>query len=118
VGFKYFCLQIDCPFLDEESCSIYADRPFACREYLVTSPAAHCGRTTMAPIHRVPLAADFSHAVACLGQSEPTSIIPKVPLILALEWADAHPEPAPERPGVELLQEVFERLATKKENLS
>ena len=41
-GLAYFHLGIPCPFLEEESCSIYADRPISCREYLVTSPAANC----------------------------------------------------------------------------
>ena len=39
VGMEYFRLGIACPFLEAESCSIYPDRPIACREYLVTSPA-------------------------------------------------------------------------------
>jgi Fe-S-cluster containining protein len=38
----YFALGIPCPFLEEESCSIHAERPLICREYLVTSPAALC----------------------------------------------------------------------------
>ena len=41
---KYFYLGIPCPFLEEESCSIYADRPLTCREYLVTTPAENCAR--------------------------------------------------------------------------
>ena len=35
----YFKLQMPCPFLKEESCSIHKDRPLACREYNVTTPA-------------------------------------------------------------------------------
>ncbi len=43
----YFDLQLPCPFLEAGACSIYADRPFACREYMVTSPPAECaGYTT------------------------------------------------------------------------
>jgi Fe-S-cluster containining protein len=38
----YFALGIPCPFLEEESCSIHAERPLVCREYLVTSPAELC----------------------------------------------------------------------------
>ena len=32
------------------------------------------------------------------------------PLILALEWAEAHPEEPPARPGPELLRELIERI--------
>src|SRR5436190_11726199 len=31
LGDRYFALGIACPFLEAESCSIYADRPIACR---------------------------------------------------------------------------------------
>jgi Fe-S-cluster containining protein len=46
LGREYFQLGIACPFLEEESCSIYHDRPITCREYLVTSPAENCSRPT------------------------------------------------------------------------
>ena len=39
LGLDYFLTRIPCPFLEDESCSIHPDRPIACREYLVTSPA-------------------------------------------------------------------------------
>lgn len=42
VGLRYFFLGIPCPFLEEDSCSIHPRRPLACREYLVSSPAACC----------------------------------------------------------------------------
>ncbi|HEX3727817.1 MAG TPA: YkgJ family cysteine cluster protein, partial [Pirellulales bacterium] len=38
IGLQYFHQGIACPFLEDESCSIHADRPSSCREYLVTSP--------------------------------------------------------------------------------
>jgi len=41
-GVKYFSLRLDCPFLEDQSCSIYSDRPLECREYLVTSDPKHC----------------------------------------------------------------------------
>ena len=42
LGLAYFALGIPCPFLEEESCSIHADRPLVCREFLVTSPPEFC----------------------------------------------------------------------------
>jgi len=42
LGLDYFALGIACPFLEDESCSIYEQRPLACREYLVTSDPTHC----------------------------------------------------------------------------
>jgi Fe-S-cluster containining protein len=49
----YFALGIPCPFLEEESCSIHAERPLICREYLVTSPAELCavaGQQDVTPV--------------------------------------------------------------------
>ena len=39
---RYFRMHAPCPFLDGETCSIYEQRPLACREYLVTSPSECC----------------------------------------------------------------------------
>jgi Fe-S-cluster containining protein len=39
---KYFDLGVPCPLLEDGVCSIRADRPLACREYLVTSDPAFC----------------------------------------------------------------------------
>ena len=36
---SYLSLQMPCPFLVDESCTIHNYRPVACREYNVTSPA-------------------------------------------------------------------------------
>lgn len=44
LGLRYFLMGIPCPFLEDESCSIHLQRPLACREYLVTSPAACCAK--------------------------------------------------------------------------
>jgi Fe-S-cluster containining protein len=33
-----------CPFLENDSCSIYLDRPIRCREFLVTSDARYCAQ--------------------------------------------------------------------------
>ena len=42
VGRWYAQLDLPCPFLADEMCTIYENRPVACREYLATSPAEHC----------------------------------------------------------------------------
>ncbi len=40
LGNRYFDRRIACPFLHEESCSVYAERPLVCRHYAVTTPAS------------------------------------------------------------------------------
>lgn len=111
LGLDYFRLGIACPFLEEESCSIYHDRPIACREYLVTSPAENCAKPSAESVECVPVAAKVSNAVAAF---EPhTGPASWVPLIVALEWAEAHPATAKPRPGPEWLRDVFDYLAGK-----
>jgi Fe-S-cluster containining protein len=83
---------VPCPFLRDESCSIYPYRPSICREYLVTSPAENCATLGTAPIARIPVHVRLSEALARLAgkllEREPEV----VPLTLALEWAEAHRE--------------------------
>src|SRR4051812_22701427 len=42
LGHHYFRLGLACPFLEDESCSIYEHRPVDCRQYLVVSPPEYC----------------------------------------------------------------------------
>lgn len=42
VSRRYYELRLDCPFLENDSCSIYEDRPIACREYNAVTPPALC----------------------------------------------------------------------------
>lgn len=108
---QYFFQRISCPFLEEESCSIYADRPIVCREYLVTSAVEHCARPTAETIRAVKMPVKVWTALARLDASSSSQgKLPWVPLIVALEWAAAHPEEPSPRPGRELLQELFEHI--------
>lgn len=109
---EYFRLGIPCPFLEEESCSIHADRPITCREYLVTSPAIHCAAPTKETIETVPMPAKVWTSLARLeGGSDPKT--PWVPLIGALEWTSTHPEPAADESGPQLLQRYMQTLSGK-----
>ncbi len=91
LGNDYFRLQIACPFLEEESCSIHQMRPLACREYLVTSPAENCARP-QDNIEGVDLPAKVSVAVYSLDSVQPANFYKWTPLIIALEWAETHME--------------------------
>lgn len=90
IATRYFRLGLACPFLDDDSCSIYADRPFVCRQYLVTSPAANCRDPFTYKVQpvRMPIAAagaTLAVAEKMLGRPQFT-----VPLTLALDYAEAH----------------------------
>lgn len=107
----YFALGIPCPFLEQDSCSIYEERPIACREYLVTSPPAHCARLGSEGVELVPLPLHLFNAVARWQVAPQGHFLERwLPLTLAPEWAAAHPDEPPPRPGLELLQELLSRV--------
>jgi Fe-S-cluster containining protein len=110
LALDYFGRGVPCPFLEDESCSIYEERPIACREYLVTSPAEHCAKPSAETVHCVKLAAKVSRALNRIGQDSAGRFVRWVPLILAIEWAEGHPDELPSRTGPEWLREFFEHL--------
>lgn len=108
----YFRLQIACPFLESESCSIYEDRPIACREYLVTSPPANCAAPTPESIDAVHLPTRVWAAVAWEEEgSEDFAKAVWVPLVLSLVWAAKNPRGQDPKPGPELLRSVYARFS-------
>ncbi len=111
LGLAYFGLGIPCPFLEDESCSIHRDRPLACREYLVTSPAAGCARPTAEAVHLVPMPVKVSVALFRSGQGAGPGESRWVPLVLAPEWTDSHDQPGA-RPAPGMLEEILKNLAT------
>src|SRR5262245_24628527 len=89
---RYFRLGLVCPFLEDDACGIYSDRPFVCRQYLVTSPAELCVDPFNNPVR--PVRAPIAPAGATLRIAEEALGTPQytVPLVLALEYAEAHRE--------------------------
>jgi Fe-S-cluster containining protein len=110
---RYFSLGLVCPFLVDDACSIYADRPFVCRQYLVTSPAEHCRDPFTKDVHPidVPLAgarASLATAERFLGPNQVS-----IPLALALDYVELHREEL-ERTfdGKELFEAAISDLAS------
>lgn len=110
LGLAYFRLGIPCPFLEAESCSIHPVRPLSCREYLVASPARHCADPSPEAIDPVDLPVRLSGVLSRFGGGEQPDPTTWVPLVLALEWAESHPDPVPDRPGLEWLAALVKGL--------
>lgn len=104
----YFALQMPCPFLVDESCSIHAERPVACRDYNVTSPAAWCRDPWTFSVDVIPMPLPLSVALARVT-AEVTGGEPiLVPLTLVPRWVAAHPEWRQSTwPGLELFQKFM-----------
>ncbi|HSU26066.1 MAG TPA: YkgJ family cysteine cluster protein [Pyrinomonadaceae bacterium] len=111
---EYFHEGVPCPFLEEESCSIHPDRPLACREYLVTSPAENCKSPSAQNIRMVPLWAKPSKAAKSVGPTGRLQSAGLLVLIRALELAEAVPESFEEKTGERWMADFFSQL-TKEE---
>lgn len=96
----YFRLGLACPFLEAESCSIYAERPLACREYLVTSPPEACRGFGGETVTKVPMPNSVLNRLLALNVDRAGCL----PLILALD--PAAPQATRSR-GIEVLAEML-----------
>jgi len=90
VARRYFALGLVCPFLEDDACGIYADRPLVCRQYLVTSPAELCRDPLTNPVEVLPMPIAAAGALLeasthALGHDQFT-----IPLTLALEYVEQH----------------------------
>lgn len=106
----YATSAITCPFLEDELCSIYADRPLVCRRMVVTSPAAFCAEPqgNRVQMLRVPM---LAAAVLLLTSEEDPPQPAVVPLPLALQWAEAQDSATPRRGADEWMRRFVHRLA-------
>jgi len=107
LGLDYFRAGVACPFLVEDSCSVYEARPMKCREYLVTSPAINCAKPSPEGVSMVGLPGSFLRALLALERWSTGESPSWLPLILLL---DTVPVDLPTRlPGTEW----FERFVTE-----
>ena len=88
VSQRYFDLQLACPFLVDEACGIYEERPLVCREYLVTTPAEWCDELSSRAV-AVPRPARMGEVLTDPANALLGTKSPMIPLPLALEWASA-----------------------------
>ncbi len=84
---RYMALKLTCPFLVNDACSIYAERPFTCRQYLVTSPPKLCDAPLDNAVKPVPIPAKFATAMLEVGEALTGRAPYTVPLALSLDYA-------------------------------
>jgi Fe-S-cluster containining protein len=90
VARRYIALALTCPFLEQDVCSIYNDRPFVCRQYHVTSPPDLCTEPLDKPVKPVDMPATFATAMLAASESISGRKQYTIPLVLALEYAAAN----------------------------
>jgi len=86
---RYFEAGIPCPFLENETCSIYAERPMICREYHVTTPAPLCA-TRSPEVRDTPRPVRMSEVMTAVTNDLLGRQDFSIPLTMALEWASVH----------------------------
>lgn len=114
VVLEYFYEGIPCPFLEDGACSIHPDRPLACREYLVTTPAENCSNPTSKTVKMVEIPIKPSKPVRKLGRAAHISGVDFIPMVLALKWVEKNADNFPEKTGEQWMADFFVNL-TKSE---
>jgi Fe-S-cluster containining protein len=113
VVMEYFHEGISCPLLEEGSCSIHQDRPLACREYLVTSPAQNCSSPTASTVKIVQLPVKPSKTLMKVGQKTQISGVNFIPMVMSLKWAETNEERFEEKTGEQWMEDFFRNLTKK-----
>ena len=102
----YSNLQLRCPFLENESCQIYDDRPLACREYLILEGSEPCGGGCTDSSRRVDIPVSIAQILAetcCKLQSRNDTVV----LPLAIAYAYDNPDDARQTFPAETLVRTF-----------
>ena len=107
----YYALRTACPYLEDETCSIYDDRPAACRELLVTTPAEWCQDMVKNPVEQIPVPVRIGPALGLLWGELTTTAPRLIPLPIALDWAERHQkENHSTWQGTQLLDQALDKV--------
>jgi len=107
----YYALRIPCPYLENETCSIYEARPAACRELLVTSPAELCQDLVQNPVKPLPVSMRIGSILGLVWGTLTSSPPRLIPLPMAIEWAERHEEESRQTwPGPSLFDQVLDNM--------
>jgi len=86
----YGGLRLPCPFLYDGVCTIYEQRPLACREYFVNGSAKACsGQRGVAEVIEMPV--QLPNALGQLASELEGTSVEAVILPLALVWCEENP---------------------------
>jgi Fe-S-cluster containining protein len=112
LGIDYFHAGVPCPFLENENCSIYENRPLICREYLVTSPPAFCTEPTVNDVAQVELPVRLSRTLVSLGKETSQQTRGWIPLVFLLAWAEKADSPGDlvSGTGPDVLKRFLDRM--------
>jgi hypothetical protein len=88
LGKWYGHLQLSCPLLDENLCSMYAERPTACREHIVTASSSLCQLESSDNPNVVQMPVSINEALGQLAAELEGTEVEAVMLPLSVPWAE------------------------------
>jgi Fe-S-cluster containining protein len=107
----YYALRIPCPFLEDEVCSIYEERPSACRELLVTSPPELCQDLVNNQVEQVEVPVRIGPVLGLLWGELTKTPARLIPLPLAMDWAERHQDENQSTwQGTQLLDQALDKV--------
>jgi len=111
----YADLELTCPFLSQNLCTFYDQRPTACREHIITGPEAVCRPLQADGSRVIPMSLSILEALARLTAELEHSEVEAVILPLALPWAQTNLDRArrtwPARQIVENFVEILKQMS-------
>jgi len=113
LGRWYAGLKLSCPFLSDGLCTIYEQRPTACREHIVTGSPSLCEAEWTDESQVVQMPVSILEALGQLASKLEATSVEAVMLPLALPWAQEN-LPRHERtwPAVMMVEQFIEIVKT------
>ena len=111
LGMDYFGLNLPCPFLEDDLCSIHDQRPMSCREYVVTSPAENCGSPTPETIDMVSLPTTPSRIFREVVDESGFQGKNYLPLVSLLEFVEKSQESGKRFTGEQWVSKFFQAIS-------
>ncbi|MCB9690935.1 MAG: YkgJ family cysteine cluster protein [Alphaproteobacteria bacterium] len=88
----YFAARMPCPILEDDRCSVYADRPVPCRQLLVLSDPTHCADPLGGEVEAVPIFLNLQPALEAVSAAVFPDAPRRMQLSVALAWAEENRE--------------------------
>jgi hypothetical protein len=112
IGRWYAELDLTCPFLEDDLCTSYGERPIACREHMTLTPADLCEGFHPDRGEAALLGVSVLAALAALGAELDGGAMAAVPLPLALHWTRGFEDrPEPQRSATPMVERLLALLA-------
>lgn len=114
----YSQMNLTCPFLSDNACSIYDKRPVACREHLVTGTNLFCNPAQERDFHKIDLPVSILECLGKLSAELKNTDVEAIMMPLALLWTQENPDSDIETwPSVEIVRRFTEIIKESSEVL-